>query len=199
MHNCLWRIGIKLAPVAAPRANNQVALVGLPYDPKKLGSDGKLDIKPIRTESFHDWKPKEYTRIRVSNPDFSVFPQDAKTRLPIGYDLVALMQGQPRHYRFEDESFSHHDFWVTRSDCPEKMYINLGKYFARQKQPVPLNGSDGVVLWHQSSGLHVPRAEDGILVGNDSANDGQALVYWTTVELRPRNLFPTTPLYRPEK
>ena len=42
--------------------------------------------------------------------------------------------------------------------------------------------------------LHVPRAEDGIAQGN-SLNNGQALVYWTVVELRPRNLFTRTPIY----
>jgi primary-amine oxidase len=198
MHNCLWRIGMKLTPVGTPRANNRVSLVSLPTDPKKLGGQGKLDIKPVLNESFHDWEAREYTRLRITNPDFSVFPEDAKTKLPIGYDMVAVTQGQPRHYRFADESFSHHDFWVTRPDCPEKMYIYLGQYFAKQKQPVPLAGGDGVVLWHQSSGLHVPRAEDGIIAGN-SSNNGQALVYWTTVELRPRNLFPTTPLYRRDR
>src|SRR5262249_29784231 len=66
MHNCLWRIGVKLAPFGNGPAgngnghgngkvNNQVSLVSLPYDPKKLGTDGKLEIRPITTESFHDW------------------------------------------------------------------------------------------------------------------------------------------------
>jgi primary-amine oxidase len=198
MHNCLWRIGMKLTPVKAGKANNLVSLVSLPYDPKKLGGDGKLDIKPIANESFHDWNAKEFTRVRVTNPDFSVFPADATPRLPISYDMVAVAQGQARHYRFKDENFSHHDFWVTRSDCPEKMYVYLGDHFAKQTEQVPLQGSDGVVLWHQSSGLHVPRAEDGIVAGNSSSN-GQALVYWTTVELRPRNLFNSTPLYKRER
>lgn len=198
MHNCLWRIGMKLTPVQAGNANNQVSLVSLPYDKEKLGTNGKLDIKPIPYESFHDWNAKEFTRVRVTNPDYSVFPEDAKPRLPISYDLVAVAQGQARHYRFKDESFSHHDFWVTRADCPEKMYVYLGDYFAKQKEQVSLQGSDGVVLWHQSSGLHVPRAEDGIVAGNSSSN-GQALVYWTTVELRPRNLFNSTPLYKRER
>jgi hypothetical protein len=52
-----------------------------------------------------------------------------------------------------------------------------------------------VVLWHSSAGLHTPRAEDGILKGNSTAN-GQAMIYWTTFELRPRNMFLKTPIYR---
>jgi primary-amine oxidase len=198
MHNCLWRIGLKLAPArVSGKANNQVSLLSLPYDPKKLGGEGKLEVKPVATESFHDWNAKEFTRLRVTNPDVSNLPVDADEgeRRPISYDVVPVAQGQARHYRFPDEAFSLHDFWVTRPDCPEKMYVNLPQHFAKQTAPVPLKGADGVVVWHMSSALHVPRSEDGIVKGS-SSNNGQALVYWTVVELRPRNLFLTTPLYR---
>jgi primary-amine oxidase len=199
MHNCLWRIGVKLAPAGKPATNSQAFLVSLPYDPKRLGAEGKLDVKPILTESFHDWEAKEFTRLRVTNPDVSVFPEAAAERLPISYDLVPVTQGMARHYRFKDESFSHHDFFVTRADCPEKMYVNLGHHFAKNDgNPAPLKGSDGVVLWHMSSALHVPRGEDGIFQGNSLSN-GQALVYWTQVELRPRNLFTRTPFYPRDK
>jgi primary-amine oxidase len=193
MHNCLWRIGMKLTPIDKTKANNQAYLVSLPYEPAKLGSEGKLDVKPILNESFHDWQAKEFTRVRVTNPDYTVFPADAAQRLPVSYDLVPVTQGSARHYRFPNESFTHHDFWVTRSDCPEKMYVNLGKLFEKN-QGTSLKGSDGLVLWHMSSALHVPRGEDGIFQGNSRKN-GQALVYWTLVELRPRNLFTRTPLY----
>jgi primary-amine oxidase len=195
MHNCLWRIGVKLAPAGTGKANNQVSLVKLPYDPKELGEDGKLAIQPIAHESFHDFEPKEFTRLRVSNPSYSVFPaSEDRPRPVISYDLVPLTQGIARHHRFDDERFSLHDFWVTRSDCPEKMYIKLPDYFDSRKTPRPLAGSDGVVLWHMSSALHVPRGEDGIYAGN-SLKNGQALVSFTNVELRPRNLFAATPLY----
>jgi primary-amine oxidase len=199
MHNCLWRIGVKLAPVSETKANNQVAVVRLPYEPNQLGSNGKLNVDPVMQESFHDFEAKEFTRLRVTNPDFSVFPMSERTesreRPPIGYDLVPSLQGIARHYRFKDEAFSLHDFWVTRSDCPEKMYINLPTYFSGAKGVRPLAGSDGVVFWHMSSALHVPRGEDGIYDGNSLTN-GQALVNFTTVELRPRNMFAKTPLYK---
>jgi primary-amine oxidase len=198
MHNVLWRIGVKLAPAGNGKLNNQVSLISLPYDPKKLGTDGKLDIKPIETECFQDWEAKEFTRVRVTNPGVSIYPKEAKERLPIAYDLVPVTQGQARHYRNKDEAFTLHDFWVTRPDSPEKMYIKLPEYFAKQTESVSLEGSDGVVLWHMSSALHVPRGEDGI-VGGNNLNNGQALVYWTLVELRPRNLFTRTPLYRRDK
>jgi primary-amine oxidase len=195
MHNCLWRIGVRLATEEAGDAPNDVSLVKIPFDPKKLGSTGSLDIVPIANESYHDWEAKEFTRLRVTNPNTSLFHESGnRERKPISYDLVPLMQGQARHLRNGDEAFSKHDFWVTRSDCPEKMYINLPKYFAGQKAR-ELQGSDGVVLWHMSSALHVPRGEDGIYEGTGLKN-GQALVSFTTVELRPRNLFTRTPLYK---
>src|SRR5262249_25428772 len=147
MHNCLWHIGLKLGPAGNGKANNQVSLVKLPYDPKQLGQAGKLDITPVSDESFHDYEAKEYTRLRVTNPDVSVFPGGGGVRLPTSYDRVPLIQGQPRHFRNKDEAFSLHDFWVTRPDRPEKMYIYLPQYFAKQAAPVPLAGGDGVVFW----------------------------------------------------
>jgi primary-amine oxidase len=196
MHNCLWRIGVKLTSDDAISAANEVSLVKLPYDPKKLGSNGNLDIQPIESESFHDWDAKEFTRLRVTNPGVTLFPESGnRERKPISYDLVPFMQGQARHLRNGDEAFSKHDFWVTRSDCPEKMYIHLPKYFGGRENGKQLQGSDGVVLWHMSSALHVPRGEDGIYEGTGLKN-GQALVNFTTVELRPRNLFTRTPLYK---
>jgi Cu2+-containing amine oxidase len=179
---------------------NQVFVVRLPTDPKLQGDMGKLDVQEVTSESFHDWNPREFTRLRVSNPNYSIVPE-AKDRpaMPISYDLVTYPQGIARHERFKDEKFSLHDYWVTRHDSPEKMYVNLGNYFFNNKGQVnpkllPLDQKN-VVLWHSSSGLHVPRSEDGIIGGNSTAN-GQATIYWTTFELRPRNLFLKTPIYR---
>ena len=75
--------------------------------------------------------------------------------------------------------------------------ISASTFFAKGdegKRNAPLD-KQNVVLWHSSSALHVPRAEDGIIGGNN-LNNGQAMVYWTTFELRPRNLFSKTPIYR---
>jgi len=198
MHGSYWRIGMKLGP-DGNNETNEVYSVSLPVDPKEQGDKGKLSIKEITKEGFLDWKPREFTRIRVTNPNFSVIPA-AKDRpaLPISYDLVTYPQGVARHERFKDEKFSMHDYWITRHDCPEKMYVYLGNYFFDDKgkpspKLLPLEKKN-VVLWHSSSGLHTPRSEDGIIGGN-STNNGQATVYWTTFELRPRNMFLKTPIY----
>jgi primary-amine oxidase len=203
MHNVLWRIGLRLTPAFSDNLpRQQVHVVSLPFDKKQIGPQGKLKLTEIEQETPVDWDPKEFTRLRVTNPGFTLFPKDGKKPArPISYELVPSVTGQARHYRYKDEGFSEHDFWVTRADCPEKMYVYLhdyfrGKDYAGQKSaPQPLTGADGVVLWHMSSALHVPRGEDGILFGTSSKN-GQALVTWTSVELRPRNLFTKTPIYR---
>ncbi len=205
MHGSYWRIGMKLGPEGNNDVN-QVYAVRLPSDPKQQGDKGKLNVEEITTESFLDWNPEEFTRIRVSNPNFSVVPEakgnafsgGPRPALPISYDLVTYPQGIARHKRFPDEKFSHHDFWITRHDCPEKMYVKLGNHFfpkADEKKEPQMLDKQNVVLWHSSSGLHVPRSEDGIIGGNNTTN-GQATIYWTTFELRPRNLFLKTPIYR---
>ena len=198
MHGSYWRIGMKIGPEGNNDVN-QVFVTRLPTDPKDQGENGKLNIEEITTESFLDWNAEEFTRIRVTNPNYSIVPEGkGRPALPISYDLVSTPQGTARHKRFADEKFTHHDFWITRHDCPEKMYVKLGDHFfpkdAEKKEPQQLD-KQNVVLWHSSSGLHVPRAEDGILGGNSSKN-GQATIYWTTFELRPRNLFLKTPIYR---
>jgi primary-amine oxidase len=203
MHGSYWRVGVKLGP-DGNNTKNQVHVVRLPKSPKdQENSKGSLVMDEVKTESFHDWDAREFTRIRVTNPYYKVVPdaKDNKDRppLPIAYDLVTLVQGIARHERFKDEKFTHHDFWVTRHDCPEKMYVNLGDYFqTKTGEPnpklLPLK-NENVVLWHSSAGLHTPRAEDGI-IGGAGSGSGQALVYWTSFELRPRNLFVKTPIYR---
>jgi Copper amine oxidase, enzyme domain len=219
MHGSYWYVGMKLGP-EGNNETNQVFVVRLPTDPKDQGDGGKLNIKELTKESFVDWNAQEFTRIRVTNPNYSVIPEvkanadpkrpkdkfkdkfrpreQDRPALPISYDLVTTPQGTARHKRFADESFTHHDFWITRQDCPERMYINLGNYFIKEGKPNPkLQDLEqkNVVLWHASSALHTPRSEDGIIGGNSREN-GQAMVFWTTFELRPRNIFLKTPLYR---
>ncbi len=200
MHGSYWRLGVKLGP-EGNNETNQVYSVNLPSDPKQQGdTNGKLDIKEITKESFLDWNAQGFTRIRVTNPNYTIIPE-AKDRppLPISYDLVTYPQGVARHKRNPDEKFSLHDYWITRADCPEKMYVNLGNYFFNETGAVSPKlrnlENQNVVLYHSSSALHTPRAEDGILKGNSTSN-GQATVFWTTFEMRPRNLFLKTPIYR---
>jgi hypothetical protein len=202
MHGSYWRIGMKLGP-DGNNETNEVYAVRLPTNPVEQGEKGKLKVDDITRETFLDWNAQEFTRIRVTNPNYSIVPE-AKDRpaLPISYDLVTYPQGVARHERFKDEKFTLHDYWITRHDSPEKMYVNLGSYFFTPNGDVNPKLQDldkkNVVLWHSSSALHTPRSEDGIIGGNNRIN-GQAMIYWTTFELRPRNLFLRTPIYPTKK
>ena len=64
---------------------------------------------------------------------FTTVPVANRPSLPISYDLVTYPQGIARHERFKDEKFTAHDFWITRHDCPEKLYVYLGNYFYTPK------------------------------------------------------------------
>jgi hypothetical protein len=199
MHNCCWRIGVhlKLENELAPKNIVGVARWpgNTPHAQNALLETKTHDIEPIKTEGFRDWDAREFTKIRVITPAVILNEPNGQNGKGISYDLVPLVQGIARHPR-PDESFSKHDFWITRADSPITQYVHLGDYFDKQK-PRELNGGK-VVLWHMSSALHVPRSEDGILKGSALAN-GQALATWTTVELRPRHLFTGTPIYRTPK
>ena len=195
MHNCCWRIGVNLAVEGKPSVH-QVAVAkwpgSTPVAPNPNLDKATFGIEPMKSEGYRDWEPREFTKIRVSNTKVILNEPGGANGRAIAYDLVPLVQGIARHPR-PDEKFTKHDFWITRADTPVKQYIHIGDYFAKNK-PRPLDGGP-VVLWHMSSALHVPRSEDGILKGASLTN-GQALATWTVVELRPRNLFSATPIYR---
>jgi hypothetical protein len=194
MHNCCWRIGMALG-LEGQKINNTASVAKwlgnqAHENNKKLETPG-FGIEPIKSEGFRDWVPTEFTKIRVTNPSVVLNDPKGPNARPISYDLTPMVYGIARHAR-ADESFTKHDFWITRSDSAITQYIHLGDYF-KNTQPRALNGK--LVLWHMSSALHLPRSEDGILKGSAIEN-GQALATWTTVELRPRHLFSGTPIYR---
>jgi len=197
MHNCCWRIGIALG-VENQKIVNTAAVAkwpgNTPNAPNATLETATYGIEPIKNEGYRDWVPTDFTKIRVSNPSVVLNDPNGANARAIAYDLVPTVSGIARHPG-ADESFSKHDFWITRADSPVKQYIQLGEHFEKNKGR-PLDGS--VVLWYMSSALHVPRSEDGILKGSGLAN-GQALASWTVVELRPRHLFAGTPIYRAPK
>jgi Copper amine oxidase, enzyme domain len=198
MHNCCWRIGIALG-LENQKIVNTAAVAkwpgNAPHGPNAKLETANFGIDPIKTEGFRDWVPTEFTKIRVTNPNVTLNDPNGPVARPISYDLVTTVTGIARHPR-SDESFSKHDFWITRADSPVKAYIQLGEHFAKNKGRA-LDGGP-LVLWHMSSALHVPRSEDGIVRGS-SIDNGQALTTWTSVELRPRHLFASTPIYRVPK
>lgn len=198
MHNCCWRIGMALG-LENQKIINTASVAkwpgNAPNEPNKKLENINFGMEPIKQEGYRDWVATEFTKIRVTNPDVVLNDPGTPNARPISYDLTPQVYGVARHPR-ADESFSKHDFWITRPDSPVTQYVNLGDYF-KTAQPRTL-GSGKLVLWHMSSALHLPRSEDGILRGSALEN-GQAIATWTNVELRPRHLFSGTPIYRGTK
>jgi hypothetical protein len=207
MHNTCWRINVNLGGTG----KNAVYAISHQELPQDVGK-AKQQEKLLGVEGPGDWHAEEFTFLRVkpykepviaAGQDGPGGPQaldkkveqkgDGKLK-DFSYDLLPLRQGSARHYA-KNEEFTQHDYWVTPNVTPELFYYNLPKYINKQN-PRPMVGTD-VVLWYMSSVLHVPRTEDGHMdegkVMRQAA--GVALTAWSGFDLRPRNLFPMTPLY----
>ena len=114
----------------------------------------------------------------------------------IAYDLMPVRHGTPRH----NEQFTRHDLWVSKSH-PERptefLFANLPNIV---KDEEVVEQTD-IVLWCNSAVHHEPRNEDGKansgprLWAFDDAWEGSAIVMWSGLDLRPRNLFDRTPFY----
>jgi hypothetical protein len=186
VHSAHWRIDLDLID----GNKNSAMLMRHVEDPASLGAE---DLK----EPFHggleggvDWDPKEFTMIRVESQK-----KNARGET-IAYDLMPLRYGTPRH----NEPFTHHDLWVSRAhaDRPlENLYINLPNIV---KDEEVIEETD-IVLWCNSAVHHEPRNEDGMpnagrrIWPGDDAWAGSAIVMWSGVDLKPRNLFDRTPFY----
>jgi Cu2+-containing amine oxidase len=186
VHSAHWRIDMDLVD----GRRNSAMLMRHVEDPNSLGAE---DIKePFNggVEGGVDWDPKEFSMIRVESEK-----KNARGET-IAYDLMPLRYGTPRH----NERFTHHDLWVSQAhtDRPlEYLFINLPN-IVRDEEPVEQRD---LVLWCNSAVHHEPRNEDGKpgsgrrLWPGDDAWEGSALVMWSGVDLRPRNLFDRTPFY----
>lgn len=222
MHNSLWRIGVKLGPDGENHNNEALIFRHKELDqmqkidwhvPSSTGRQ-KQDIsamdlfEAVSQETRLKWDPEQFTRIRVVNPDYYVAKGFVKNREPIAYDLYAMPLGTARHkktaqpavdyavrMRAQAARFAQFDFWITHADSPVHQYIYLPDYFDKNGNGLRPLRNCNVVLWHQSSVLHTPRAEDGIPQVANGEVSGQALATWSIFQLRPRNLFAGTPIY----
>jgi Cu2+-containing amine oxidase len=176
MHGGLWRIDMDLAGAASDSASlvRHVESTGgsTASDPVAAFNGG--------IEGFADWNAAEFTQVRVTD----------RARLNgrghnVSYDLVPLRTGSARH----QESWTRHDFWMTRWSATELDFTDVATYAS---PPAQVTNGD-LVIWHYAPVHHLPRDEDGRTV--EGVWRGVALVMWAAFELRPRNLFDTTPLH----
>src|SRR5439155_10137740 len=174
-------------------AQNRVLLVRrLPRTPAPNGLF-KVDIaqfnpddKGQAMEGFADWKPEEFTILRVES---TVRKNGSKDPRFTAYDVIPVRMGAVRNYPWK-YAFANHDFWVTHRRGGQTKYSEVPLYATGSN---PLDKAP-CTIWHNAASLHVPRGED---YGTDgvSSRRGAAITTWAGFMLRPVNLFDSTPLY----
>lgn len=180
MHDGLWRVDIDLKG-----ASYDTAYLMRHVEPSG-GAGAASDVMSVfnnGVEGAAEWKAEEFTHLLVRDEP----PIKGISRFPlrrIGYEFMPVRMGSARHA----EGFSKNDFWVTAYNGAEMSLPNIAAYQNGQS----VVKSD-VVVWHLSPAHHLPRGEDGF-VDNGSWN-GVALIMWSGVDIRPRNLWSRTPLY----
>jgi primary-amine oxidase len=187
VHNACWRINVNLGGTG----KNTVYVV-THEELEAGGGKAKQSEKEVAVEGPGEWKPKEFTFLRVKH----LLEQKVGPAKEISYDLLPLRQGSARHHG-KGEEFTHHDYWVTPNVAEELFYYNLPKYIANNKADPRSTVNTDVALWYMSSSLHIPRSEDGHIENGTVLKlpKGVALTAWTGFDLRPRNVFAMTPLY----
>jgi primary-amine oxidase len=192
MHVASWRVDVNLGG----EKNNDVYLVRH-REPFGRADHSTQSVEPFNggIEGFVDWDPKEFTTLRFTNPKI-VNSSDN----PVSYDLIAprtgnvrLFNGPPNGY---DETFTQHDFYVLKNNGDKENDLTKLPQYARQNRSIK---NQDVVLWAITSAHHIPRDED--LIGTKGKRGtGATSVVWSGFELKPRDLFDSTPFYdRPNR
>jgi hypothetical protein len=144
-------------------------------------------------EGSGKWNPEDFTTLRVA----STVRKNAHGRA-IAYDVISQRYGSLRRLvpsggaYGADIDFINHDFWVTRTEPGFTDYIDVPRY-AREKRP--LTGYP-TTIWLATPTLHFPRTEDFDVNNGTNSYGGVAITSWGGFELRPRDLFDGTPLFR---
>ncbi len=171
MHNGLWRIDMDLNGF-----RNDSALL---YSHSEPGIAATDSLTPFNggVEGGVEIDHEKFTEVHVRDE----VTKNAHGR-NISYEFKPVRFGAPRH----SEAFAQEDFWVTRYRYSEKTYDVIDSYVNGESVT-----NNDVVVWHISPLHHDPRDEDGYFIGNSW--HGVALVMWSGLDLRPRNLFDATP------
>jgi Cu2+-containing amine oxidase len=173
MHSGLWRIDMDLNGWPSDSALWMTHVeTGLAAQDAAPPFNGGLEGSAI-------WDPEAFNHVLVQD--------QAKTNShgrKISYEFMPVRMGSARH----DEAFSKADFWVTQYDWTENDYTQIGGYANGES----VSNTD-VVVWHMSPMHHEPRDEDGF--DDDGLWNGVALIMWSGLDIRPRNLWDRTPLY----
>ena len=174
MHNALWRIDMDLNGFASDSvyevSHNEATFSSIANDttfPFNHGVEGSVN-----------WRASKFTELLIRDRKKNSRGHN------ISYEFRPVRRGKPRH----QEAFAHDDFWVTRYHGSERTYKIVNSYVNDES----VMDTD-VVVWHISPLHHNPRDEDGYFA--DQVWRGVALLMWSGIDLRPRNLFDKTPLF----
>jgi Cu2+-containing amine oxidase len=182
MHHGCWRLDLNVGD----KDHNKVAVV---RRVEAKAGKGKAEdvVNYLKTEGGIEWKAEEFTRLRIESTKHKNGQGKA-----VSYELIPLRPGSGRHHA-EHEEFSHYDFWVTPYKFEETYYPHVPVYAKKGRS---INDTN-VVVWYMSPAYHLPRDEDGIFIAPNGAPQvrGVAMTTWCGIEMRPRNLFDSSPLY----
>lgn len=140
------------------------------------------------------WNPEEFTTLRVQ----SNARKNAHGR-PLAFDLIPQRFGALRQLQQEggtyatDMDFINYDFWVTRTESGNITYVDVPQY-AKQKRTL---AGYPTTVWHCTPAIHVPRGEDFGSEDGKNSYAGLAITTWAGFNVKPRDLFDSTPLYQP--
>jgi hypothetical protein len=202
LHIACWRMEMDLGDpttkVGGPK-DNDVLLV------RRVFNEGterfEQVIKPFAKNSLGQacegsarWRATEFTTLRIQ----SRVRKNTHGR-PITYDLLPHRWGSTEqlqsagYFGATGMDWINNDFWVTRTESGFTSYVDVARYAAGKR---PLDGYPTTV-WHSSPAIHVVRGED--YGDEDGTNNftGLALTGWAEFHLKPRDLFDSTPLYKP--
>jgi hypothetical protein len=202
LHVGCWRmepdLGDPVSGAGGPK-DNEVFLVRRIFDEatERFAQVAKPFAKNAQGEACEGsarWAAEEFTTLRVQ----SKVRKNAHDR-PIAYDLIphrfgALRQLQPSGGSYAaNMDFINQDFWVTRTESGFTDYIDVPRYASQHRT---LAGQP-TTIWHCTPALHFPRGEDFGAEDGKSSYGGLAVTLYTGFLLKPRDLFDSTPLYKP--
>ncbi len=174
MHTPIWRLDIDLDGFSGDSVH--VAK----HSETTAAAPATDSMTVVNNEAGFDWKAEEFTTLHIR--DANLRNQQGEASM---YHFMPLRWGTPRH----QETFTHHDFWVTRYSGSEMWAKDLPAYIANNQT---VSNSD-IVVWYMGSVHHSPRREDGIVAGGSVV--GSAHVMWTGWVMKPHNVFDKTPLF----
>jgi hypothetical protein len=200
LHVGCWRfdpdLGDPTGTLPGGPDKNVVRLVRrLPLTPDTGDGKFKIAVEPFAAgadgqacEGGALWRPEEFTTLRIES---TVRKNGNPEPRAAAYDLMPFRNGSVRSFP-PNYDWVNRDFWVTLSEPSHTTYSEVANYASGQR---PID-QKAVTVWHNAPVLHTARSED---FGPDGRSnyEGVALTGWASFTLRPRNLFDSTPLYRP--